>query len=29
LTPEKMSKEIIPRILDGGKELSRRLGFPG
>jgi DNA-binding IclR family transcriptional regulator len=29
LTPDKMEKEIIPRVLEGGKELSRRLGFPG
>jgi DNA-binding IclR family transcriptional regulator len=29
LTPERMDKEIIPRVLQGGRELSRRLGFPG
>jgi DNA-binding IclR family transcriptional regulator len=29
LTPEKMDKDIIPRVVQGGKELSKRLGFPG
>jgi IclR family KDG regulon transcriptional repressor len=29
LTPERMDREIIPRVMQGGKELSRRLGFPG
>ena len=29
LTPERMDNEIIPRVLQGGRELSRRLGFPG